>query len=119
MRMWGLYPKMLCKKHLIGEHGEMHMFIGTIKKGKNIRGFIEDGLVEVQNIVKRHDLLAEEMVERGYNHNSPLPKGTEKLLWKSGHLDLEANILDLFNRCPECKKRGKEYAEQMYNLTIN
>ena len=24
MRMWGIDAKLLCKKHLIGEHGEIH-----------------------------------------------------------------------------------------------
>ena len=33
MRMWNVDPKLMCNKHLLGEHVEMHMFFGTIQKG--------------------------------------------------------------------------------------
>lgn len=44
MRMWGVDPKVLCTKHMIGEHAETHMFLGTIKKGTSIKGLIMDYL---------------------------------------------------------------------------
>jgi len=28
MRMWMLNPKALCRKHLMGEHVEIHMLVG-------------------------------------------------------------------------------------------
>ena len=36
MRMWMIDPKLLCRKHLLGEHLEIHMFVGTINKGINV-----------------------------------------------------------------------------------
>ena len=36
MRMWMIDPTMLCTKHLLGEHVELHMFVGTINKNKKL-----------------------------------------------------------------------------------
>ena len=40
MRMWMLPPKGLCRKHLLGEHVELHMLLGSMRRGKNIDGFL-------------------------------------------------------------------------------
>lgn len=102
MRMWNVDPKLLCRKHLLGEHLETHYFIGTIRKGKSIKGYITNGLVEVHNILRRHDELAEEMKRRGYKHKSP---ARECNLWECGCVDSEHNIVELHRRCSECRKR--------------
>ena len=102
MRMWNVDPKCLCRKHLLGEHVECHMFIGTINKGTSLKGYIEKGLVEVHNIEKRHDVLKDEMERRGMNHNSSLP---ECNLWEEGNISVVDNIEELKNRCPECRQR--------------
>ena len=70
--MWKVNPELMCRKHLLGEHLEMHMFIGCLLKGKNIQGYINKGLIEVDKIRERHEQLKEEMEKRGYVHNSPL-----------------------------------------------
>jgi len=69
MRMWKVNPKSLCRKHLLGEHVECHMFLGSLAKNISLKGYIEKGLVEVHNIIKRHDELAIELGSRGYQHN--------------------------------------------------
>lgn len=33
MRMWLVPPSHMCRKHLLGEHVELHMLLGTLKKG--------------------------------------------------------------------------------------
>lgn len=99
MRMWNVDPKSLCRRHLLGEHVEMHMFVGTIRKGVSMKGYIEGGLVETQNIRKRHDQLAEEMTRRGMNHRSPL---VEDYVIAEGSVDVAANLVELTRRCPEC-----------------
>jgi hypothetical protein len=78
------------------------MFIGTLLEGKSIKGYIDNGLVEVHNIINRHDELAEEMKYRGYNHKSP---AKECNLWECGHVEQEQNIVELSRRCSECRKR--------------
>jgi len=102
MRMWDIDPKLLCRKHLLGEHVEMHMFVGTINKNKSVSGYLEKGLVEIHNIKNRHELLSAEMVKRGYNHKSPLP---EFKAWEAGKVDIQANLIDLAGRCEECRGR--------------
>lgn len=82
MRQWLVNPNVLCRKHLLGEHVECHMFLGTIKKGSSLSGYISGGLVEVDKIVKRHRELADEMEARGYKHQSPMSNEDEKYLWK-------------------------------------
>lgn len=103
MRQWMVDPKCLCRQHLLGEHNECHSFIGCIKKGTSLKGYISKGLVEVDKIQKRHDELAEEMIRRGYNHKSPLD--CCNLLWEEGCVDSEQNIEELKRRCPECRER--------------
>ncbi len=101
MRMWGLDPKKMCKNHLLGEHVEMHMFVGALNKNKSLQGYIEKGLVEIHNIDKRHEELVEEMNRRGINHNSPLPQYYKI---EKGHLNKEYNLSDLTRRCAACRQ---------------
>jgi len=72
MRMWMVNPKILCQKHLFGEHVELHMFIGTLKRKISISGYIENNLLEILSIEQRHSELLTEIIDRKYNHKSPL-----------------------------------------------
>lgn len=101
MRMWGIDPKKLCRKHLLGEHVEMHMFAGTINKGISIVGYLSRGLVNPQEIESRHSLLSEEMQRRGYNHNSPLLFDCSNLPMTP--LSIADNEIELKRRCQECQ----------------
>ena len=111
MRIWNVKPSLMCRKHLFGEHLEMHMFAGTIKQGKSLNGYIEKGLVETDIIVSRHDELAIEMTKRGYSHNSPLQ--IEKSIFKKyanlGKIDVENSLQELANRCENCRKLQMGY----------
>lgn len=101
MRMWNVDPKLMCDKHLLGEHVEMHMFVGTIRKGVSLKGYITGGLVETQHIKRRHDELVVEMERRGMNHQSPMPDGG--LVLAAGSVNVESNLVELANRCPACR----------------
>ena len=107
MRQWLVKPKLLCRKHLLGEHVEHHMFVGSIDKGRSVEGFLRDGLLEPKTLYSRHDELVEEMKRRGYNHQSPLPRIDISHL-RDGNIDIEYNLLDLYNRCEECARRINE-----------
>lgn len=100
MRMWKVNPKLLCDKHLLGEHVEMHMFTGCLAKGKSIQGYIDKGLVELDKIEKRHNELADEMIRRGMKHNSPLL--IEVVADNLGKVDIAKSIRDLCSRCEDC-----------------
>ncbi len=104
MRMWNLNPKLMCRNHLLGEHVECHMFVGTLNKGNNIQGYLEKGLLEIHNIEKRHEQLAKEMKRRGYNHNSSLPK-YKKI--KRGKINSRENKKELFKRCKRCRENAE------------
>ena len=69
-----LTPRILCRKHLMGEHVEHHMFVGSVNKHRRLDGFVRNNLVEPKKFQERHQALVEEMEARGYNHKSPLPE---------------------------------------------
>ncbi|MFX1537629.1 MAG: pyrimidine dimer DNA glycosylase/endonuclease V [Promethearchaeota archaeon] len=102
--MWGIDPELLCNKHLLGEHVEMQMFVGTLFKGKSIQGYINRGLVNPKLITERHNDLADEMIKRGMNHNSKLQFDSSNLSMNH-RFSLIKNKQELIRRCPDCKKR--------------
>ena len=103
MRMWNVSPELMCRKHLLGEHVEMHMFFSALNSGKKLDGYINTGLVVVHNIKHRHDELAEEMGRRGYHHNSPMAISSR--LNRAGFVDTKRSYKELQLRCLECRKR--------------
>lgn len=112
MRMWMVPPAIMCRKHLLGEHVEHHMFVGTINKGISVTGYLQNNLLEPTSLVSRHDELALEMVARGYNHQSELlsvsVEGlTQDQLWTT--INREAALGELLRRCPECRARHEEF----------
>jgi len=99
--MWNVDVSKMCKNHLLGEHLEMHMFVGSINKGTSMDGYLEKGLLEIHNLKNRHKELVTEMLNRGYVHKSPLP-ALHKII-KNGIVDIEKNKKNLHDRCKECK----------------
>lgn len=106
MRMWLVPPERMCRKHLLGEHVEMHMFAGSLRKGKSMQGYIDKGLVYFPLLKSRHDDLATEMVKRGMNHESELrmdPKLRAAVHSQPKHwFPFNEARAELFRRCPEC-----------------
>jgi hypothetical protein len=98
--MWMVDPKTLCRNHLLGEHVECHMFVGTLNKGASIKGYIDKGLLEIHNLKRRHSSLVSEMKRRGFLHNSPLPKYKNK---KRGRINIIENLDCLSERCSKCR----------------
>ena len=77
MRVWDVEPSILCRKHLLGEHRELHAVWTVITKNKS--GYSKHPETKrwvgrLAALYKRHDELVKEMINRGYNHNSPLDK---------------------------------------------
>lgn len=104
MRMWMIDPKLLCNQHLLGEHVELHMLVGTILKKKSLRGYFDNRLIEPTKIRLRHEELVAEMAERGMQHKSLLPEFAAPST-ATGIVDIEANYIELANRCSECRER--------------
>lgn len=108
MRMWMINPKLLCRKHLLGEHGEIHKHRHNFVKMHRISGRIFPVvLIEPESMKTRHDELADEMLRRGYNHNSPYEQpDLSHLSYEERYAkaDSEYNLSDLSARCPDCRK---------------
>lgn len=105
MRMWNVEPKIICRKHLLGEHVELHMLVGSINKGKSLHGFAVDRLIEPKKIVERHEQLVAEMQRRGYNHSSPLQEFSLEHLSpyiQNVTVDTDHSLRELLKRCPLC-----------------
>jgi hypothetical protein len=96
-------PALMCRKHLLGEHAECHMFRGSLLKGKSLRGFLEAGLLDSRQLAHRHDELAAEMSYRGYRHASPLPSDFE-VDAAASDMDRPGSMIELASRCESCRQ---------------
>ena len=108
--MWMINPKMLCNKHLLGEHGELHKFIPSFHKKYSIDNRVFPIVqIELSSYQSRHDALADEMLSRGMNHKSPLPKLPDFSYLPKEHyrakVDINISMEDLKDRCGECRER--------------
>ena len=106
-------PRVMCRQHLLGEHAEIHMFIGTISREKSVKGYLQKGLLEVHNLYLRHEELVEEMKRRGYVHCSDLD-GKWRSVERSGFIDRSKNLVELVMRCSRCKRRYSESKDPQF-----
>ena|ERR1017187_7664304 len=102
--MWMVNPRKLCRKHLLGEHVELHMLLGSLQKNRSIQGFLDAGLLQPQAAHQRHEALVNEMETRGYKHASPLPYVKLKSE-QYGAVNVQTSEKELKKRCEECKGR--------------
>ena len=75
MRVWDVSPKILCRKHLLGEHRELHAVYTILSQNKKgYRNHPETIRWEgkLAALYLRHEKLVKEMTRRGYVHASPL-----------------------------------------------
>ena len=104
MRMWMVDPRLMCRQHLLGEHLECHMLLGSILRKRSVAGFLDRKIIEPQSLKRRHDELAREMIRRGYNHNSPIER--QPAVSSIGGLtivDQDESLLELRQRCRQCR----------------
>jgi Pyrimidine dimer DNA glycosylase len=75
MRIWDLPPACLCRKHLLGEHVELHALWTILTERKTgYRRHPETLRWEgkLAALYNRHEAQVAEMERRGYRHRSPL-----------------------------------------------
>lgn len=105
-----LNPQIMCRQHLIAEHLECSaMCLGILKRKCKIDGFIRSNAIEILSAKERHDELVEEMLRRGYNHNSPfIGIPDDLLLYYSKEAKFRVNRKEslklLLGRCENCRK---------------
>lgn len=105
MRMWMVDPRKMCDQHLLGEHVELHMLVGTLVRKKSVAGFVANKLIEVHNVRRRHAELVVEMTRRGMKHKSPLPSFRAVRL---GKVSVRANLVELARRCKACSRKQED-----------
>ena len=105
MRMWMINPRLLCRNHLLGEHNEIHKLVGCLRLNRSIRLYLEKGFLEPQNIISRHNQLANEMLRRNYQHKTPIDVLTTQHI---GKVNRNKSVMDLISRCKVCKENISE-----------
>ncbi len=76
MRIWDIPPHKLCRQHLLGEHVELHGIWTIVTEGRE-GGYAHHPEVErwrgkLKALYNKHEEIVEEMLQRSYQHNSPL-----------------------------------------------
>jgi hypothetical protein len=108
MRMWMINPKLLCRKHLLGEHSEIHKHKHNFEKNHSIsKRVFPVAQIEPSSMKKRHDELVIEMQRRNYNHNSPYEMPNISYLppqERDTKVDVNFSVNDLVERCPCCRR---------------
>jgi hypothetical protein len=77
MRIWDLEPALLCDRHLLGEHRELHAIWSIITTGKAGYSHHPETLRwrgRLAALHARHDAQVAEMSRRGFRHASPLDR---------------------------------------------
>lgn len=108
-RMWMVDPNTMCDKHLIAEHHETHVFAGRIRKRMPLDGWLAKNMLEPAALQARHDDLADEMVLRGFNHDSMLVICPEDYLSADQlavRIDRNTAEVELHSRCAACKEKS-------------
>jgi len=105
--MWLVRPRLLCREHLLGEHSELHLLVGTVDNHPHgraiVESYIDDGLVALDLVEHRHEALAREMQSRDYDHDSPLSFDNPYDL--CGTVDRAKSTRELRRRCDKCDER--------------
>lgn len=75
MRIWDVPLEELCRKHLLGEHRELHALwtiLSQDRKGYRSHPETKRWVGKLAALYKRHEEEVIEMRRRGYNHYSDL-----------------------------------------------
>lgn len=104
MRMWMIDPRLMCKKHISGEHNEIHKHLPSLYKGVSITGRMgPPAQIQLNALQSRHDELAQYL-----NHKSPLDVDYELIRHNyrehyHTRVDPDHNLADLVYRCADCR----------------
>jgi hypothetical protein len=83
MRIWDVEPALLCQKHLVAEHRELHGLWNILTKHKGKGGYSRHPetlrwVGKTKALFNRHEALIFEFQKRGYNHYTPLDRKNAK-----------------------------------------
>ena len=103
-----LNPRALCRRHLIGEHGELHKHLHCWRKKYSIAGRIATNSIEPMAYAARHNALENEMRRRSMSPNSPLSQPDFSYLpmeQQTAKVSIRLAVQLLIGRCRECAER--------------
>lgn len=108
MRIWDIHPSFLCRKHLLGEHRELHGLWNILlsdKRGYSFHPETKRWVGKTAALFHRHQLLVDEMLKRGYNHQSPLDASLSSgLALQDKLIDTVEEQFEILRKKPcECK----------------
>lgn len=104
MRVWDIKVESLCRKHLLGEHRELHGLWNILTIHNGVGGYsnhpeTKRWVGKLKALYNRHQELVNEMKNRGYKHLSELDKslaiGSEVQDIFINTIDEQKNILKL------------------------
>ena len=104
MRIWDIPLSKLCRKHLLGEHRELHAIWNILTKNKKGYSRHPETLRwkgKLKALYLRHQGEVKEMEKRGYNHKSPLQKNKA-----SGKKTQDVYVDSVKNQKKILKKKG-------------
>ena len=106
MRTWMINPKLMCMRHICGEHNEIHSHRHIFVKHHSIAGRVKPGDVQIEpmSMKKRHDKLAKYLK----NHKTPYRMPDLSYLPKEhreAKVDRRRSYLELVRRCPKCREK--------------
>lgn len=122
MRMWNIEPRLLCEKHLIQEHSDMHEIVFRFQLGLEVVGFVRDGSIDPTGVYVRHLNLEAEMTRRGATKFSPISFVQWRALsqWYGSQLiDVGQSLTELKNLCEACRANIKVWTHERMNLIQN
>ncbi|MCF8068808.1 MAG: DUF1722 domain-containing protein [Desulfobacterales bacterium] len=110
MRIWDINPGYLNRNSLLGEHVELHAILSVLQNNK-IGYSKHPETIRWKNCIKaltvRHELLAEEMILRGFNHKSPVLKIQSKTIWPADYIDSPSRQFEILSEKYFDKEPGR------------
>lgn len=96
MRIWDVNVSDLCRKHLLGEHRELHGLWNILTIHNSVGGYsnhpeTKRWVGKLRALYNRHQDLVLEMQKRGFNHKTDL---NEKLASGFSKQDFFINTID-------------------------
>ena len=113
-RMFMVPPSQMCQQHILGEHKELHMIAGSLKRAidgddrhrATLEGQADAGNIDVRQLASRHRTL-----EAYGNWDSPLPSfNIQEASFANGHIDTRRSRRDLRSRCSDCAQQMEALA---------
>lgn len=116
MRVWDLPPQLLCDRHLVAEHHEIHTIWSVLTRG--LKGWSRHPETlrwqgRLRALYARHEADVEEMQRRGFRHRSPLDEAlAEGEAEQTECVDApEEQMRMLRARCEKCRERLTEVVD--------